>query len=329
MLAKGVTYTVHLLTRADLDRQIVKSNWATITIPDIQLTIPPGRGQINTVEGIIRDTVRDLNISQPVRRVMDPETGKKIDELLEKLRASIDMEEEDEDDGGVGIDDDEKPVHHEPSNASSKEEKPFVPFSVIVDDPSGNSYFQFKGSQSDPQWNMRAYNRTFDQNVTLGLVARPEDISEEQPEGVPIVAADHKLSSVEEFESKRNKNAINRDDGTVVPDEIYSFPATCSSCGHQLETLMQQVNIPYFQVSFPLPIQLVANSFVRISSLCQAIATHVDTEITKSSLVARSPLRVKGLLWRLRTRRILVETCWRWAHLIVHCITAGNLNCTL
>lgn len=227
---------------------------------------------------------------------MDPETGKKIDELLEKLRASIDMEEEDEDDGGVGIDDDEKPVHHEPSNASSKEEKPFVPFSVIVDDPSGNSYFQFKGSQSDPQWNMRAYNRTFDQNVTLGLVARPEDISEEQPEGVPIVAADHKLSSVEEFESKRNKNAINRDDGTVVPDEIYSFPATCSSCGHQLETLMQQVNIPYFQVSFPLPIQLVANSFVRISSLCQAIATHVDTEITKSSLVARSPLRVKGLL---------------------------------
>lgn len=296
MLAKGVTYTVHLLTRADLDRQIVKSNWATITIPDIQLTIPPGRGQINTVEGIIRDTVRDLNISQPVRRVMDPETGKKIDELLEKLRASIDMEEEDEDDGGVGIDDDEKPVHHEPSNASSKEEKPFVPFSVIVDDPSGNSYFQFKGSQSDPQWNMRAYNRTFDQNVTLGLVARPEDISEEQPKGVPIVAADHKLSSVEEFESKRNKNAINRDDGTVVPDEIYSFPATCSSCGHQLETLMQQVNIPYFQVSFPLPIQLVANSFVRISSLCQAIATHVDTEITKSSLVARSPLRVKGLL---------------------------------
>ncbi|KGB74439.1 zinc finger protein [Cryptococcus deuterogattii 99/473] len=244
---KGVTYTVHLLTRADLDRQIVKSNWATITIPDIQLTIPPGRGQINTVEGVIRDTVRDLNISQPVRRVMDPETAKKIDELLEKLKAAIDMEEEDEDDGGVGIDDDEKPVHHESSNSSSKEEKPFVPFSMIVDDPSGNSYFQFKGSQSDPQWNMRAYNRTFDQNVTLGLVARPNDMSEEQPEGVPIVAADHKLSSVEEFESKRNKNMMDRDDGTVVPDEIYSFPATCSSCGHELETLMQQVNIPYFQ----------------------------------------------------------------------------------
>ena len=38
-------------------------------------------------------------------------------------------------------------------------------------------------------------------------------------------------------------------DGSVVPDEVYSFPSTCSSCGHELETLMQQVNIPYFQVS--------------------------------------------------------------------------------
>ncbi|ODN82094.1 hypothetical protein, variant [Cryptococcus amylolentus CBS 6039] len=238
---KGVSYTVHLLSRDDLDRQIVKSNWATITIPDIQLTIPPGRGQINTVEGVIRDTVRDLNISQPVRRVMDPETAGKIDILLEKLRVAIDMEDDEDEDGGVGRDDeDEKRAYQE---SKPHEEKPFVPFSMIVDDPSGNSYFQFKGSQSDAQWNMRAYPRTFEQNVSLGLVAANED-GEKQEE--PVVAEDHKLGSVEEFEEKR-KQLMAREDGTVVPDEVFTFPATCSSCGHPLETRMQQVNIPYFQ----------------------------------------------------------------------------------
>ncbi|OCF36830.1 zinc finger protein [Kwoniella heveanensis BCC8398] len=243
---KGVVYTVHLLTREDLNRQLVKSNWASLTLSDMQLTIPPGRGQINTVEGIIRDTVRDLNISQPVRRVMDPETGKKIDEMLGKLRDLINMEEEDEDDGGVGNDDEDVQKPTSVTDHSHKD-RPFVPFSMTLDDPSGNSFFAFNGSPSDPQWNMRAYNRTFDQNVTLGLVARPDDAPEQKPDGAPTVDADHKLASMEEFEQKRNKAVVRREDGTVVPDEVFSFPSTCSSCGHELETLMQQVNIPYFQ----------------------------------------------------------------------------------
>ncbi|WWC70185.1 uncharacterized protein I206_104134 [Kwoniella pini CBS 10737] len=234
---KGVVYTVHLLTRADLDRQLVKSNWATLSIPDLQLTIPPGRGQINTVEGIIRDTVRDLNISQPVRRVMDPETGKKIDDMLEKLRNLINMEVEDGDDGGVGVDDEDV---RKPSEAplQEHEEQPFVPFSMVLDDPSGNSFFSFKDSPSDAQWNMRAYNRTFDHNVTLGLVAKPDEL--EEGGAVPL-DEQHKLSSLEEFEAKRAK------EGEVVPEEVFSFPSACSSCGHQLETRMQQVNIPYFK----------------------------------------------------------------------------------
>ncbi|WWC89307.1 uncharacterized protein L201_004228 [Kwoniella dendrophila CBS 6074] len=243
---KGVTYTVHLLSREDLNRQLVKSNFATLSIPDLQLTIPPGRGQINTVEGIIRDTIRDLNISQPVRRVMDPETGKKIDEMLVKLRNIILMEEEDEDDGGVGIDDEDvkKPTQLSDSDSTTENQQkeiPVVPFSMILDDPSGNSFFSFNDSPSDPQWQMRAFNRTFDQNVTLGLVAKPDD-TEDIKEGENIPLDDkHKLSSLEEFEKLKNGGE------GVVPEEVFSFPSTCSSCGHQLETRMQQVNIPYFK----------------------------------------------------------------------------------
>lgn len=219
-----------MLSRADLDRQIVKSNWATITIPDFQLTIPPGRGQLTTVEGIMRDTIRDLAMEQPVRRIMDKETADKIDALLAPLRDALGMEEGDED-GEVGRDG--PAVMHE-SDAAKDTEKPFKPFTITLDDPSGNSFFAFKDSPNDPQWNLRAYNRTFEQNVQLGLVAHKDE-----GEGDAT-----KIASADDFYHHRS-NAVQHD--APVPEEVFSFPATCSSCGHELETRMKQINIPYFQ----------------------------------------------------------------------------------
>lgn len=187
LAAKGVNYTCHLLTRKDLDRQLVKSNTATLTLPDFQLTIPPGRGQLTTVEGIVRDTIRDLDLEQPLRRHVDPETAAKIDAMLGNLR---DM---------LGIDSNDDEIDKDDPN-----QKPFKPTSISIDDPSGNSFFQFHGTTSDPQWNMRAYNRTFEQNVTLGLVARPDDMPEQSASGQPMVDDDHKLSKPEDFEARRN-----------------------------------------------------------------------------------------------------------------------------
>jgi zinc finger protein len=226
---KGCSYTVHMLSRADLDRQLVKSNWATVTIPEFQLTIPPGRGQLTTIEGIMRDTVRDLAMEQPVRRIMDKETADKIDALLAPLREALDMEEGDED-GEVGRDG--PAVMHE-SDAHS--DKPFKPFTLTLDDPSGNSFLAFKDSTNDPQWNLRAYNRTFEQNVTLGLVA-PKEEGEE---------ATTKIGSADEFYQRHRANVVEHD--VPVPEEVFSFPASCSSCGHELETRMKQINIPYFE----------------------------------------------------------------------------------
>lgn len=231
---KGAIYTVHLLTRDDLQRQVVKSNWATVTVPDFQLTIPPGRGQLTTVEGLLRDTVRDLSIEQPVRRIMDPPTAKKIDDLLAPIRDILDISESDED-GAVGRDD--------PSvqTESEHQERPFKPFTLTLDDPSGNSFVAFKDSTNDPQWNLRAYNRTLEQNVALGLVA-PED--SEKAKAADAVPDDHKKMTAEE--AMGAIKALEHGDGSVAPDEVFTFPSTCSSCGHTLETRMQQIRIPYF-----------------------------------------------------------------------------------
>ena len=125
-----MTFTVHLLTRKDLSRQLVKSNFCTVSLPDYQLTIPPGRGQLSNVEGVLRDTIRDLGMDQVLRRAMDPENAAKIDALLAQLRELLGIDEDDEE-------------------LAEESEKPFKPTSITLDDPSGNSFFQFFGSASD------------------------------------------------------------------------------------------------------------------------------------------------------------------------------------
>ena len=59
---KGVKLTC-TVTRADyLNRNCVKSEFATISIPELDLEIPPitQKGSINTIEGFLRKTVEGL-----------------------------------------------------------------------------------------------------------------------------------------------------------------------------------------------------------------------------------------------------------------------------
>lgn len=60
---KGVIYTVHITQPDDLDRQLVKSSFATISIPELSIEIPAQRGQLTTIEGVLSDMVRDLELA--------------------------------------------------------------------------------------------------------------------------------------------------------------------------------------------------------------------------------------------------------------------------
>lgn len=75
---KGCIYTVHITTPEDLNRQVVKSEWCTINIPELAIEIPSKRGQLTTVEGLVSDTLRDLELDQPLRKHMQPEAHDKI-----------------------------------------------------------------------------------------------------------------------------------------------------------------------------------------------------------------------------------------------------------
>ncbi|KAK9267681.1 hypothetical protein L1049_010113 [Liquidambar formosana] len=94
-----------------LNRQVVKSDSATIKIPELDFEIPPEaqRGSLSTVEGILTRAVDELQALQEERKKVDPQTAEAIDQFLLKLRACATGD---------------------------------LSFTFILDDPAGNSFIE-------------------------------------------------------------------------------------------------------------------------------------------------------------------------------------------
>ena len=279
--AEGAVYTVRVLAREDLDRQIVKSNTCTVEIPEFEVTIPPGRGQLTTIEGLIRDIIIDLGADQPLRRVENPAAYEKIEGILSRCRDIVgDDEDEEADENATG--------EVKAPKRASEMDTPMQPFTIRLNDPAGNSFVEFVGSMADPKWNLRTYHRTRQQNIDLGLVApdepapeAPAEAQEKEGEGEPLL----------------NEN-----------EEIFTFPGTCSSCGHPCNTNIKKVNIPYFKVCTgrhdqvePMLIWICG----RTSSSCRPTATSADTATMRSSLVRPSLRKASASPSRWRTAKTL------------------------
>jgi zinc finger protein len=139
---KKVRYELQVRGKKDLDRQVVKSEFATITIPELQLEIPPEsqKGNLNTVEGILEQTHDGLQLQQPLRKIQHPEVYEKIEEFCKKL---------------------------EEFRSGS------VPFTLTLDDPAGNSYIEpihdYYHPTLDPQLTKYEKERTDIDRQLLGV----------------------------------------------------------------------------------------------------------------------------------------------------------------
>lgn len=209
--------------------------------------------------------MRDLALDQPLRKVIEPEDYEKIGALVERLREVLGDEKDEEGDmtwegGGREKEDADAdrpdrddvkrrktegedkfepfPQDHKPTTtAAAEEEKPFIPFTISLDDPAGNSFLQFIDSISDPKWTLRSYVRTRAQDESLGMMAASGPGARE---GADVVEGE-RTTADEEW--------VDKGEGQFANEEVYSFPSKCGSCGGDLDTLMKKVNIPYFQVS--------------------------------------------------------------------------------
>ncbi|PQQ03812.1 zinc finger protein ZPR1 homolog [Prunus yedoensis var. nudiflora] len=212
-----------------LNRQVVKSEFATIKIPELDFEIPPEsqRGSLSTVEGILLRAADELQALQEERKKVDPQTAEAIDQFLWKLRAC--------------------------ATADSS-------FTFILDDPAGNSFVENLFAPSpDPSLSIKFYERTSEQQSTLGYVMESSqtgsvrdaasteavgtsDQVQRAPHGSIGAAAGHR--AIAQSNSAEIAESLFR---YTAPEEVMTFPSTCGVCTARCETRMFVTNIPYFQ----------------------------------------------------------------------------------
>lgn len=188
---KGTHYELRLTVGDDFQRQVVKSDTATVKFIELDLEIPAGRGQLTNVEGLLMTVIDDLDLGQEARKEQQPEVYGKVAEIIVKGRSML---------AGTGF-----------------------PFRLYVDDPAGNSFIAPDLKDGVGKWEKREYLRTSEQNTSLGLSDSAGDVN------APVTT-----------------QALTAD-GDIVPNEVYSFPATCPGCMHPCTTHMKMVDIPHFK----------------------------------------------------------------------------------
>ena len=102
------------------------------------------------------------------------------------------------------------------------------PFRVTLDDPAGNSWIEPDQKDGVGKWSKVEYARTAEQNEALGLGNGRDSIeTQAQAAGQPTPA--------------------NFEDDDIIPNEVYSFPASCPGCTKPCVTHMKMVDIPHFK----------------------------------------------------------------------------------
>lgn len=97
------------------------------------------------------------------------------------------------------------------------------PFRVTIDDPAGNSFITPDLKDGVGKWEKHEYFRTPAQNEALGLSAGN--------------AAAHAEDAQPGLDAE----------GNIIPNEVYSFPASCPACVKPCVTHMKMVDIPHFK----------------------------------------------------------------------------------
>ncbi|XP_075462719.1 zinc finger protein ZPR1 [Ascaphus truei] len=91
---QGVRYVLCVRNKRDVSREVVKTDYATTRIPELEFEIPATtqKGALTTIEGILDRAVTGLQQEQPSRRVHDQGVAEKIDEFISKLERLKDGE---------------------------------------------------------------------------------------------------------------------------------------------------------------------------------------------------------------------------------------------
>ena len=223
-----------------LNRQLVKSDHATLRIPELDFEIEAGtqKAELTTVEGVLTKAAANLRAYQDLRRAQQPEVAEKIDEFCARLDRCAEAK-----DG----------------------------FTLELDDPSGNSYVQSYEAlpEEDAILRVSHYERTREQSRAIGLkIDDDDDNNDSEAPRVPVpslnphmpgeIAADDPYHGARSYGVVAPGASVARGSGSSAagleaalgkytsPEEVMTFPGNCYACGASSDTRMFVTNIPFF-----------------------------------------------------------------------------------
>ena len=218
---KGEIVSLRVSCANDLNRQIIKSDSCSMTIPQLELEIPPGtqRGSMSTIEGMLKRAALNLEVLQPERlKLGDIDNFHRCKTVIESLRRYA---------GDAQDDCDE-------DNPS-----PF-PFEIILDDPAGNSFIENPLAPSnDPNMRLSKYIRTATQDMSIGLQPSKQAIEDGT---IDDNNPSHKNIA---NNSTEGKHIVTGDFN--VKEEVMKFNTACPHCFQPAETSMCLTDIPHFK----------------------------------------------------------------------------------
>lgn len=207
---KGSKYTLKIETTEDFNRQVIKQESASCKFVELEIEIPPKRGVLTSVEGILTEMIDDLKSDQPERLKLDKETYDKIDAFIQKVQDTI----------------------------AGKEGT--LPITFELDDPAGNSWIEFIPNEPAHKWSHVEYTRTDEQNVQIGLLTPDQLVEIRQRRAEALANKERHPPTSTGFLSDET-------DIENFENEVQTFSATCPSCYRPCDTHMKVVNIPHFK----------------------------------------------------------------------------------
>ena len=234
---QGIHFVLTVKTSKDMDRRIIKSNFASLSIPCCGLEIPSmtQKGKLSTVEGFISTAKENLNASleDGYYAEMGDNYINEIKQTIKKLTDTLNGDK--------------------------------FPFELILDDPSGNSFIENPyAPQTDPSIKVSYFERTKEMAEAMGY-EKKEEKKEENVNNVNVnntktnndqvkISYYNKKKDFTVYKSsdKYSKMIIDFSEGiddsnSDIDNKVIQFPTTCYCC-HAPGVLRDCVcSIPYFK----------------------------------------------------------------------------------
>lgn len=214
---KGSKYILKVESKEDFNREVIKSETASCKFVELDIEIPPKRGVLTTVEGLLQEMIEDLESDQEMRKKIDEAMYNKINDFLNKVRSTIDCAE------GT------------------------LPITFELDDPTGNSWIQYKPGEPQHKWSHAEYVRSEEQNVQVGIITEDQYEQNRRAKIAELAKRERNPSQATKISDSSNEFISDKTEIENYKNEVQTFRATCPSCMKECDTHMKPVDIPHFK----------------------------------------------------------------------------------